>query len=104
MSAISIVGIVISVLSLIVAAIVGFSNLRRSNNTDTSRQAAEMTTVIVKLEALNNSIAEVKSDVRNLGTVYQEVREKLIIVEQSAKSAHRRLDGIEGKPNAERRS
>lgn len=104
MSTISIVGIVISIASLIVAAIVGFSNLRRSNNTDTSRQAAEMTTVIVKLETLNNNISEVKADVRNLGAVYQEIREKLIIVEQSAKSAHRRLDTIEGKPNTERRS
>ena len=104
MNIISIISVTISVVSLIVAAVVGFSNLRRSTRTDTSHQAAEMTTVIVKLEALNNSISEVKSDVRNLGTVYQEVREKLIIVEQSTKSAHRRLDCIEGKPNTERRS
>ena len=104
MNVISIIGIIISVVSLIVAAVVGFANLRRSTRTDTTQQAAEMTTVIVKLEALNNSISEVKSDVRNLGNVYQEVREKLIIVEQSTKSAHRRLDGIEGKPNTERRS
>ena len=104
MNVISIIGIIISVVSLIVAAIVGFANLRRSTRTDTTQQAAEMTTVIVKLEALNNSISEVKTDVRNLGNVYQEVREKLIIVEQSTKSAHRRLDSIEDKPNSERRS
>ena len=97
MNIIGILGVIISVVSLIVAAIVGFSNLKRSTHTDTSKQAAEMTTVIVKLETLNNNVTEMKTELRSLGTNYQEIREKLIILEQVAKSAHHRIDTIENK-------
>lgn len=56
-----------------------------------------MTTVIVKLETLNNNVTEMKTELRSLGTNYQEIREKLIILEQSTKSAHHRIDTLEGK-------
>lgn len=72
-------------------------NIRRNNATDNKKQATEMTTVIVKLETISNGITEIKSDIRNIKSDVQELRDRLIIVEQSTKSAHRRLDGIEGK-------
>ena len=91
------IGIVISLLSLTVAAIVGFTNIRRNKKSDDRRDAAEMTTVIVKLETISTGITEIKSDMRNLQTGMQELRDRLIIVEQSTKSAHHRIDKIEGK-------
>lgn len=41
MNAISIIGVVISVISLIVAAVVGFSNLRRSTGTENAVKAVQ---------------------------------------------------------------
>lgn len=93
------IGIAISILSLIVAAIVGFTSVKRNQNRDSRQAAAEMTTVIVKLENINTSVTEIKADVRNQRTDMQDLRDRLIICEQSAKSAHRRLDVIEGKDN-----
>ncbi|MBR6873007.1 MAG: hypothetical protein IKN17_05835 [Ruminococcus sp.] len=93
----AVIGIGISLLSLAVAAIVGFTNLRRSKTSDDRRDAAEMTTVIVKLESISTGITEIKSDMRNLQTSQQELRDRLIICEQSTKSAHHRIDKIEGK-------
>lgn len=95
--AVTIISVVISVLSLTVAAIVGFTNLRRNRSADDQRDAAEMTTVIVKLETISTGVAEIKADMRNLQTSQQELRDRLIICEQSTKSAHHRIDKIEGK-------
>lgn len=91
------IGVVISLLSLIVATVVGFTNVKRNKNADNRQTAAEMTTVIVKLETINSSVSEIKADVRNTRTDMQDLRDRLIIVEQSAKSAHHRLDMLEGK-------
>lgn len=91
------IGIIISIISLVVAAIVGFTNIKRNQHADNRQAAAEMTTVIVKLETLNNNVTEMKTELRSLGTNYQEIREKLIVLEQSTKSAHHRIDTLEGK-------
>ena len=65
-------GYLISILSLIVASIVGFTNLRRNNSADDKKQSAEMTTVIVKLENINTGINEIKADVRNVKSEVQD--------------------------------
>jgi len=87
-------GYLISILSLIVASIVGFTNLRRNNSADDKKQSAEMTTVIVKLESINTGINEIKADVRNIKSEVQELRERIVVVEQSTKSLHKRVDEI----------
>ena len=67
------------------------------SNTDARKEASEMTTLIVKLETINNGVNEIKSDMRNMKTDIQDLRDRLIIVEQSTKSAHHRVDKLEGK-------
>lgn len=93
----NVIGYVISILSLLVAGIVGFSNTRRNTSADDKKQSAEMTTVIVKLENINTGINEIKADVRNVKNEVQELRERIVVVEQSAKSLHKRVDDIEHK-------
>ena len=46
---------------------------------------------------VSNKWNEIKSDMRNMRNDIQDLRDRLIIVEQSTKSAHHRLDGLEGK-------
>ena len=50
--------------------------------------------MIVKLENIGDGVSEIKSDMKNVKGEVQELRERLVAVEQSAKSAHHRLDGI----------
>lgn len=90
-------GTILSILSLIVAALVGFTNIKRNQSADNRQATAEMTTVIVKLDMINTSVTEIKADVRNQRAELQQLRDKVIAVEQSVKSAHHRLDTIEGK-------
>ena len=88
--------ILISFLSLVVAIVVAIVSIRRGNATDDKKEASEMTTLIVKLENINNGVNEIKSDMRNMRNDIQDLRDRLIIVEQSTKSAHHRLDGLDG--------
>lgn len=90
-------GTLLSIAALAISAIVCFTNLRRNNRHDDKQEAIELTTLLVKIENINNGINEIKSDVRNMRADIQEVRERLVTVEQSVKSAHHRLDKIEGK-------
>ena len=84
-------------MSLIVAALVGFTNIKRNQSADNRQAATEITTVIVKLDMINTSLAEMKADVRNQRAELQELRDKVITVEQAVKSAHHRIDTIQGK-------
>lgn len=88
--------IVISVLSVSFALYSGISNLKRNDKKDTAEETAQLTTVIVKLENIGDGVSEIKSDMKNVKGEVQELRERLVVVEQSAKSAHHRLDGLAG--------
>lgn len=52
--------------------------------------------MIVKLENINTGITEIKAEMKNVKSDVQELRDRLIVVEQSTKSAHKRLDGLVG--------
>lgn len=54
-----------------------------------------MTTVIVKLESIGVGIAEIKSEMTNVKLDIKENRERIVKVEESAKSAHKRLDSYD---------
>ena len=84
--------IVISVISVSFALYSGISNLKRNGKKDTAEETAQLTTVIVKLENIGDGVAEIK----NVKGEVQELRERLVAVEQSTKSAHHRLDGLTG--------
>ena len=89
------VTLLISIIAAICSVISTIWNIRRNNAADSKKEASEMTTVIVKLETISNGVSEIKADIRNIKNDVQELRDRLIIVEQSTKSAHHRLDTME---------
>lgn len=90
------VPILFSGLSLIVAIIVAISNIKSRNANDNRESASQITTLIVKLENISDGINEIKSDMRNMKNDVQDLRERVIRVEQKTDSAHHRLDILEG--------
>lgn len=90
------VALLISGVSVAFAVYFGIANMRRNSKKDTVEDATQLTTVIVKLETINNGISEIKTEMRTVKSDIQELRDRLIIVEQSTKSAHHRLDGVAG--------
>lgn len=88
--------ILISVISVSFALYSGISNLKRNSKKDTAEDTAQLTTVIVKLENIGTGISEIKAEMKNVKSDLQDLRDRLIVVEQSTKSAHHRIDGIAG--------
>lgn len=88
------VALVISALSVAFGIYQGVTNMKRDRTADDKKDATQLTTVIVKLENISAGISDIKSDMRNVKDEVKEVRERLIKVEDSAKSAHRRIDEL----------
>ena len=97
------VSVLLSVISVVIAAAVAVKNIKRSNASDNRQEAANLTTLIVKLENISDGVNEIKSDMRNMKSDIQDLRDRLIRVEQSDKSAHHRLDTLESKKKEEQR-
>lgn len=95
------VALVISALSLIFAVYSGVTSLKRTARNDDKKEASELTTVIVKLETISNGVSEIKNEMGNMKSDMKDIRDRLIIVEQSSKQAHKRLDTLEGRVNRE---
>lgn len=57
----------------------------------------QITTVLIKLENISEGITEIKADMRSIKEDVNNLRERVATVEASAKSAHHRIDAIEGK-------
>lgn len=73
----------------------GVSNLKRNERTEAKNDASELTTVIVKLENIGDGIKEIKSELGNIKKDISDITVRLVKVEESSKSAHKRLDTCE---------
>lgn len=82
--------------SLIFAAIALWRNLKADNKND----GAQISEILVKIEIMQSDLKEIKADVKSeikaVRTDLENLKERLIAVEQSSKSAHKRLDEIHG--------
>ena len=82
--------LVISACALLFTAL-GF---RRTANQDTSATAQERATMTADIRYIRQSIDEIKLENRSIRQDLTEVQTKLVEVEASAKSAHKRLDDL----------
>ncbi len=89
------VALVISGFSVAFAVYQGITNMKRNQKADDKNEASQLTTVIVKLESIGNGITEIKSEMSNVKNDIKEDRERIVKVEESTKSAHKRLDNCE---------
>ena len=90
------VALVISGISLAFGLYQGVSNLKRAEKHENKSEATQITAVIVKLETIGEGVNEIKADMRNIKNDIYEIRERLTKVEESAKSAHHRVDEMKG--------
>lgn len=88
-------------ISVFTAAVFGYSTFRRGNNTDVEQKAVETATINVKLDNIGSDVKDIKYDISAVKKEQQQMCERMIVVEQSIKSAHHRLDALEerGKKN-----
>ena len=81
---------IVSVIALLFSV---YQFVKNSEKEDTT----QITTVLIRLEAINNGVLEIKNDIKSMREDVQELRERVARVESSDKSAHHRIDRLEGK-------
>ncbi|WP_455438010.1 hypothetical protein [Hungatella hathewayi] len=86
--AISIVAAIFSIYSVIKSA-------KRSDASEVEKKAVESATINVKLDQIGADVRDIKYDITAVKKDVQGLTERMIIVEQSTKSAHKRLDSME---------
>ena len=87
--------IVISIISISIAAYNTFSGQKHLHKVDMQHDTTEMATVLVELKHIGTVISEVKSEVGALRNDYQGLRDKVIANEQYIQSNQRRFDSME---------
>ena len=87
----------ISFLSLCFAVYMGLKSDKRTDTKDIEERAKENAKINFKLDEISGTTKEIKRDVDGVIKDVKEQNERLIIVEQSVKSAHKRLDDFQDK-------
>ena len=84
-------------LPIIVSVAALLFSLYQFNAKNQEADITQLTTVIVKLEAISEGVNEIKTDLRTVNTAITELRERLASVENRSKSNTNRLNAIDGR-------
>lgn len=85
----------IGLICTIVGAVVGVLGVLNYMKKETSQNASCNTRMETKLDYIGKDVSDIKLDFRSQATKISFIEERVTRVEESAKSAHKRLDGIE---------
>ena len=90
------ISLIVSVISVAFAVYFGIANKRRNEKNDTEHateeRAATNAMVIAKLENIGDDVKDIKREYRETRAEVQSLRDRVVVVEQSLKSCHKRLD------------
>jgi predicted nucleic acid-binding Zn-ribbon protein len=87
-------GTIIALGISLLALIVNMLSFRRNTNQDTSATAAERATLTANVNYIRQSIDEIKLENRAIQQDIVEIKARIVKAEESAKSAHKRLDDM----------
>lgn len=87
--------LLISIIALASSVYFGLRGLKRNDAKDIQARAATDATINVKLDNITSAVNDIKYDISDTKTKVAEIDKKLVVVEQSVKSAHHRIDAIE---------
>lgn len=92
---ISVIAVIVTIISVAFAIYFGLKSSKRNESTDIEKSAYERASINVKLDQIGGDVRDIKYDVTGVKKDFQLLNERVIKVEESAKSAHHRIDGIE---------
>lgn len=76
----------------------GISNKKRNDKKDAEQETEERATantlMMTKLENIADDVKDIKRDYKETRAEVQDLHDRVLIVEQSLKSYHKRLDGM----------
>ena len=90
--------LLLSGISVAFATFFGISNKKRNDKKDAEQETEERATantlMMTKLENIADDVKDIKRDYKETRAEVQDLHDRVLIVEQSLKSYHKRLDGI----------
>lgn len=92
---ISIISVVISLIAVSVTIFFNTKGLKSRDEQSLVEKIKNETIVNTKLDTILGSMNGIKNDISSIKDEVKDIRERLVIVEQKAGSAHHRLDNIE---------
>ena len=87
----------IGVLCTLLALVIAYAGYRLSTKKATKDEGRESGTVMTELGYIKSGIDDIKAEQKDQRQMNTEIRERLASVESSAKSAHHRIDRLEGR-------
>lgn len=87
--------ITISVICSIVAAVISIATYNRNTNKDLKKNTEEGTYTKAKLDYISKGVDDIRLDIKAQDRKIEDINSRLIRVEESTKSAHKRLDTFE---------
>ncbi|MDD2958875.1 MAG: hypothetical protein PHR92_10175 [Lachnospiraceae bacterium] len=88
------IALLVSIVSVAFAVYFGVKNTKRADTSDAEKKATEMATINVKLDTIGGDVRDIKYDISAVKKDVQGLAERMVVVEQSTKSAHHRLDTL----------
>lgn len=83
----------------IIGGIIGYATFYMNSKKNTKQETKEETTVITsigtKLDLISKNVDEIRLDNKDFSKSMHQLGERISAVEQSAKSAHHRIDNLE---------
>jgi len=89
--------ILISIISVTIAVSSFFLNNRRADTKDIETRVAHDTKVDMKLDAISNTVNDIKYDVTSLRKYQHEMAERITVIEKSVEKCHLRVDALDEK-------
>lgn len=91
--------IIISVLSLAFSVFMGLKSNKRTDTKDIEERVKENTRINMKLDAISSNTTDIKNEVSKMRKEINSHDNRIVKVEESVKSAHHRIDGLEERMN-----
>lgn len=85
----------VALICSILGAIIGVLGFIRLSKADAKEETSSFTRVETKLDYIGKDVSDIKVDFRTQAKQISDIEQRVTRVEESTKSAHHRIDGLE---------
>lgn len=103
------IAVIISIISVAFSVFFGLftlglnlKNNKKSDNAELTERVKENTRINMKLDTISSNTTEIKNEVTEMRKELNSHDNRIIKVEESVKSAHHRIDGLEARLNEDK--
>lgn len=89
--------VIVGIIAGVSGIILGWSGKARTIKQDTAAEASHDARIAEKVDYIKNGVDEVRLEQKDQGRRFDTLSERVTRVEESAKQAHHRLNGLEGR-------